>query len=214
MRKIKQFLWGDWVHVKGPDQKSGRLKVSYGKNPYFMRKKHLQDERVLEMIFLDVGQGDSCILTEPSNHADPRILVIDAGVGNNMNRFLTWRFRYFPEIGAIHAAIITHPQKDHYNGFSPVFRNSDFNIAKVYHNGLVERTGDDALGPLSKGYLTDVVKDHATAKALLNKKKNRGRKLYPNLLKRAIDAKHIGEIEAITTTHAVKEDGRAWLPSE
>lgn len=211
-RRVKQVLWGDWIRVKGPDEKSGWSKVTYGKKPYFMKDKELQDERVLEIIFLDVGQGDGCILTEPGDHENPRIMVVDAGVGTNMNRFLKWRFRDFPETGNIHAAIITHPDKDHYNGFSPIFRNKNFSIDHVYHNGLVERTGDDLLGPVTNGFLTDIVADHAAAKKLLNKKKNRGGKLYPNLLKRAIDAEHIGEIEALTTVHGTVEDGKTWIP--
>jgi beta-lactamase superfamily II metal-dependent hydrolase len=211
-KKVKQLLWGDWVRVTGPDKKKGWLKVKNGKKTYLMREKDLQEERVLEIIFLDVGQGDGCILTEPGSHDDPRIIVVDAGVGSNMNGFLKWRFRDFPETGNIHAAIITHPDKDHYNGFASVFRNTNLKIDNVYHNGLVERTGTDLLGPVVNGYLTDIVEDHAGAKALLNKKKNRGRKLYPNMLKRAIDAKHIGEITALTTAHGTSEDSKTWMP--
>ena len=211
-KKVKQLLWGDWIHVDGPDTKTGWSKVKYGKKSYFMRNSELQDERVLEIIFLDVGQGDGCIVTEPGAHDDPRILVVDAGVGSNVNRFLKWRFRDFPNTGNLHCAIITHPDKDHYNGFSPVFKNDDFKIDHIYHNGLVERTGSDLLGPVKQGYLVDIIGDHNAAKALLNKKKNRGGKLYPNLLKRAIDASHIGEITALTTHHGTKAGGKTWMP--
>ena len=211
-KKVKQLLWGDWVRVTGPEQKKGWVKVKFGKKPYLMREKDLQDHRVLEIIFLDVGQGDGCILTEPGDHDDPRIIVVDAGVGTNMSRFLRWRFRDFPETGKIHAAIITHPDKDHYNGFGPVFRNSNLSIENIYHSGLVERTGDNLLGPVENGYLTDIVQNLDQAKALLNKKKNRGGKFYPNLLKRAIDAKHIGEIKALTTATGTKENDKTWMP--
>lgn len=211
-RKVKQLLWGDWVRVVKPDKKNGWLQVKNGKKFYLMREKDLQEERVLEIIFLDIGQGDSCILTEPGSHDDPRIIVIDAGVGSNTSGFLRWRFRDFPETGNIHAAIITHPDKDHYNGFSSIFRNKRLKIENVYHNGLVERVGDDLLGPLKDGYLTEIVQDHGDAKTLLNKKKNRGRKLYPNLLKRAIDSSRIGDITALTTAHGAEEAGKTWMP--
>ena len=211
-KKVKQLLWGDWVRIVEADQKKGWVKVKNGNRTYLMREKDLQDERVLEIIFLDVGQGDGCILTEPGSHDNPRIIVVDSGVGSNMNGFLKWRFRDFPETGDIHAAVITHSDKDHYNGFASVFRNAKLKIANVYHNGLVERTGGDLLGPVKNGYLTDIIGDHAQAKALLNKKKNRGGKIYPNMLKRAIDAKHIGEIKALTTVHGTSEDGKTWMP--
>ena len=211
-KRAKQLLWGDWVRVTGADKKKGWSKVKFGRKTYLMRDTDMQDERVLEIIFLDVGQGDGCILTEPGSHEDPRIVVVDAGVRSNMSGFIRWRFRDFPETGNIHAAIITHPDKDHYNGFSAVFRNKNLKIDNVYHNGLVERTGEDLLGPVDGGYLTDIVETHADAKALLNRKSNRGGKLYPNLLKRAIDARHIGDITALTTAHGEVEDGRTWMP--
>jgi len=210
-RKVKQLLWGDWVRVKGPE-KPKWAKVKYGRGTYLMKLADLQDERALEIIFLDVGQGDGCILTEPGPHPDPKILIIDAGIGRNMRGFLDWRFRDFPETGNIHAAIITHPDKDHYNGFSSVFSNQKLKIEHVYHNGIVERKGADRLGPAKDGYLTDVIVDHNQAKALVTPKANRGRMPFPNLIKKAIDAAHIGEVKALTTAHAVIEGGKAWIP--
>lgn len=211
-RKSKQVLWGDWIRVIGPDEKSGWLQVKYGKSKYFMRKKDLQDDRVLEIIFLDVGQGDGCILTEPGRHANPRIVVIDAGEGTNMHGYLKWRFRDFPEWKKLHATIITHPDTDHYQGFSHIFKDDALPIDHVYHNGLVERTGDNPLGPVEDGFLTDIIADNDDAAALLADSAVRGSKLYPKLLKSALDADHIDEVRALTTNHATQEDGRSWMP--
>ena len=210
-KKAKQILWGDWVRVLGEDSQPGWLKVKYGRSHYVMREERLQRQRVLEIIFLDVGQGDGCILTEPGE-GDPRIVVIDAGVGDNMNSYLRWRFRDFPEIGKIHAAVITHPDKDHYYGFSKVFSNSNFKIAHVYHNGIIEREGAERLGPANHGYLTDIIFSDSQARKLIASKKNRGGKHYPNLIKKAADAQHIGTIEALTTSHGTIENGRTWMP--
>ncbi len=209
--KVKQVLWGDWIEVVGPES-GGWLNVTYGKKPYFMKENALQDERVLEIIFLDIGQGDSCILTEPGRHHPPRVMVVDAGIGRNTNGFLNWRFRDFDNSGQLHAAVITHPDQDHYRGFLPVFRNEKLTIERVYHNGLVERTGDDLLGPEVDGYLTDVIVDNAALEALMGDASNRGRKRYPKLMKTAIDNGKIGPIQALTTAHGTVEGGKTYMP--
>lgn len=210
-RKVKQLLWGDWVEDDGPEA-DGWRNVRFGKRTYFMKEKELQDDRVLEIIFLDIGQGDSCILTEPGDHFPPRVMVVDAGIGKNTNGFLNWRFRDFDSSGRIHAAIITHPDADHYKGFLPIFRNENLTIDTVYHSGLVERTGDDLLGPVKDGYLTDIIATDAELQTLMNNPANRGGKHYPKLMKQAIDNPKIGEIKALTTAHGVRQDARTYLP--
>lgn len=210
-RKVKQVLWGDWVDVRDPLDATW-THVRYGKKPYLMKRAELQDERVLELIFLDIGQGDACIVTEPGHHHPPRVMVIDAGIGRNTNGFLNWRFRDFDNSGQIHAAIVTHPDADHYRGFQPIFENRRLRIEHVYHSGLVERAGDDLLGPEQGGYLTDIVETDAQMRALLSDPARRGRKLYPKLMQTALEADRIGPVTALTTAHAVQEDGRAWLP--
>ena len=211
-KKVKQILWGDWIRIQDNDSARGWLNVKYGRSSYLMREKDLQRQRVLEIIFLDVGQGDGCIVTEPGEHETPRIMVIDAGVGRNMIGFLRWRFRDFRHIGNIHAAVITHPDKDHYYGFSKVFSNKKFKIEHVYHNGIIERTGEDRLGPACAGYLTDIRGTNTEARKLVCKKANRGRMRYPNLIKKALDAKHICKVEALTTMHGTVQNGKTWVP--
>lgn len=208
--KIKQLLWGDWVDVVA-SEKPGWNKVKFGKKNYLMRSKDLQDERVLEIIFLDVGQGDGCILTEPGEHANPRILVIDAGVGRNMNGFLNWRFKDHDSSGKIHAALITHPDQDHYKGFQNVFENRKLSVERVYHNGIVERKGDDRLGAVDAGYLTDIKTTDVEVRTLMSDSDNRGRMRYPKLLHTAIQSPRIGEIKALTTEHGTKQDGKTWM---
>jgi hypothetical protein len=42
-------------------------------------------------VFVDIGQGDGCLMITP----DDKLFVIDAGAGDNMLRFLRWRFNRF-----------------------------------------------------------------------------------------------------------------------
>jgi beta-lactamase superfamily II metal-dependent hydrolase len=211
-RKVKQLLWGDWVRVTGDDAQAGWKQVSFGRKPYLMRAGDLRDKRVLEIIFLDVGQGDGAILTEPGAHADPRIIVIDAGAGDNMARFLHWRFKDFPETGRLHGCIITHSDKDHYGGFRKVFADRRVRVGHLWHNGIIERAGDDLLGPAAGGYLTDIRVTHEEARALLDDPAMTGSKQYPATLKAALERNPGLRIEALTALHGARQDGRTYVP--
>ncbi|MGB5216228.1 MAG: hypothetical protein WBN88_21620, partial [Anderseniella sp.] len=119
-KKMKQLLWGDWLRI-AEDIDTKWSKVKWGRKEFAIRKSDYQDERLLEMIFLDVGQGDGCILTAPDMGSRERIMIIDAGKSDNMERYLNWRFRDFKNRFLFHAAIITHPDEDHYRGFQAIF---------------------------------------------------------------------------------------------
>ena len=91
-KKVRQLLWGDWLYIDpaqpdtDPDwrhivwapsipEKSQHLKV---------RRDHTTDQRPLEVVFVDVGQGDGCVLITPERDAKERVIVIDAGKGPNL----------------------------------------------------------------------------------------------------------------------------------
>lgn len=56
------------------------------------------DERPLEVLFVDVGQGDGCIVVSPETGDDERILVVDAGQHGNMMSLINWRFGKLQEL--------------------------------------------------------------------------------------------------------------------
>ena len=62
--------------------------MKWGNQTFAIKKEDYQDERLCEMIFLDVGQGDGCILTTPGSPSEEKVMIIDAGVGDNMSRYL------------------------------------------------------------------------------------------------------------------------------
>ena len=73
----------------------------------WMRKGDLQPSQLLEINFVDIGQGDGAFLVTPDDCFD----LIDAGEGDNMQRFLSWRFnlRSQPDrVITIRKAIISH----------------------------------------------------------------------------------------------------------
>ncbi|HEX2091119.1 MAG TPA: hypothetical protein VHG28_01910 [Longimicrobiaceae bacterium] len=169
----------------------------------------MTDDRPLEVCFVDIGQGDGSLIVVPGpTPEEDRFLLVDAGEGDNMYRFLRWRFNLQGEHDrtiAFAAVVITHPDSDHYNGFGRIFAERRFSFGAVYHNGIVERAGKDSLGPVAKGenglsYLTEVVTDLPALRPILENPAN-NRKLYPGVLRRAADA-GAGEIRMLCAEDA------------
>ena len=208
--KVKQLLWGDWLEVKS-EASNGWLQIRARNQDGWMRNEDVQDERLLELNFVDVGQGDGCFIVTPK---DRRILV-DAGRDDNMFWYLRWRFnmRRHPDWKIrIDDAIISHADEDHYEGFRPLFQDPHFIFENLYHQGLVDHAdGDDRLGPKhpsgGHNYYTDI---YATADALrkaLPELNPSGRNLqYPSLLNTALTSDRVADVQSIST-----EDG--YLPN-
>ena len=209
--KKKQLLWGDWLRI-GDDIDNDWSEVKWGGETFGIRKKDYQEERLLEMIFLDVGQGDGCILTTPQVGAREKIMIIDAGIGENMKGYLEYRFRDFKKKFTFHAAIATHPDGDHYRGLQKVFDNPQISFENVYHNGLMERMGDDLLGPVTDGFLTDIRSSKTAARNLYSNAAVRGEKWYPELIWTALNSDRFGDVSMLSTEHGQKEDERTWMP--
>ena len=148
---LNQLIYGDWLLFKGGIDGEWAQIYSRG-NHGWIPKSTIQEERVLEVNFVDIGIGDGCHIVTPNDE----IILIDAGQTNNMSRFLNWRYNLrnrkvigvdgvtANDIGAkepfeIDYVVISHPDKDHYYGFKYLFENKKLAFKKVYHNGILER---------------------------------------------------------------------------
>lgn len=159
--EANHLIMGDYVQYLG-EEKSGWLKVRSRRTNGWLRKSSLTNERMLEVNFVDIGQGDGCHIVTPNDE----VILIDAGegkgfdgnAGDNMARFLNWRYnlRGRKVVGVdgvkkttpdstgpfeIDHVVISHPDLDHYYGFQSIFQNKKLRIRQIYHNGLVERSG-------------------------------------------------------------------------
>lgn len=166
--RVKHLFWGDTVVCEGPAQ-GGWVKVKSRDVPGWMRESDLQPDPLLDIIFLDVGQGDSCLIVTPEDDK----IIIDAGQEDNLLRYLRWRYKNFetPEMrtmaAQIKALVISHPDADHFMGLRFLLDDPKFSslirFDAVYHNGIFLREGEKmaALGPLTKvgkiGYLEDPI---------------------------------------------------------
>lgn len=195
-KKTEQLIWGDYVTLLAPPAKGWQQVRARGTTGW-MQTKALQAERLLEICFVDIGQGDGAFLALP----DGRFMLVDAGESDNMMRFLSWRFnlRSDPKrVITFDTAVISHPDQDHYKGFAPLFESPQFRFRRVVHNGIVERSGTDSLGPIrlegGVRYLADTLDDTDSLRARLADPAFTGRKAYPRMLKKALDT---GRVEAM-----------------
>jgi hypothetical protein len=142
-RKFREVLWGDYLKVKRVLD-DGWLEIDWAarspsrRRTLYIPKADTIDQRPLEIIFVDVGQGDGAVLISPETGAQEQIMVIDAGEGGNMRAFLAARFQTYRGFD-FSAAVLTHPDSDHYYGFRELFADPKVGFGTVFHNGIVER---------------------------------------------------------------------------
>ena len=224
-KKVRQVLWGDWLNIAG-EEADGWLKVNWAPNgpkpeTVFIPKAHTIETRPLEIVFLDVGQGDGAVLITPERDDSEAVIVIDAGISEHMHDFLSRRFKPYNDDFRFHAAIITHPDEDHYGGFESIFSTPGFGFDVVYHNGLVERpvsgtfaklggTHKDAATGVS--YITDLAVGKAEIEQHFGDGVDLGKFEFPKVMRSALENPNINDIAMLSTEHGTKEMGRTWMP--
>jgi beta-lactamase superfamily II metal-dependent hydrolase len=210
--EIQHLLWSDWIRVEegpppAPPPAPGRVWVRSRGTSGWIDPASMQDERIVEIVFVDVGQGDGCLLVTP----DDRHVVFDAGLGDNMYRFLRWRYAGFDRPWTFDAAVITHSDQDHYGGFTQLFDEPTVGFDAVYHNGIMEERGPDPLGPQLKlsdqWYLTGLMQDRATLRDFLaetdrwqgagNATRPQHWKRYPSLMHQLDTENRVGDISML-----------------
>ena len=166
------LLFGDYIKIVDTNIVNGRVKAKSRGTVGLVKVDEIRKERILEVNFVDIGQGDGCHVVTP----DDKHIIIDAGKTTNMNRYLTWRFNLYKRntpLSFPFTVIISHSDLDHYGGFDDIFENDKIKIDKVYHNGLVERPGSKPLGEVTDGYVTGLVSTTAEMKQIIEKASNR-----------------------------------------
>ncbi len=117
--KILDLLWGDRVTVVSSSGSRTKVKAR-GKSGY-VKSSALGDESLLEIYFIDVGQGDGVLIRTP----DHRHIMIDGGYkrasqpsGKNAADFVDWKFAKDYGESIIHLDVLmsSHCDADHYGG--------------------------------------------------------------------------------------------------
>lgn len=198
--KVQQLLWGDWVGATDERRNGYRFLKRARNSSGWVREVDLQPDRLLEVNFVDVGQGDGCFVVTP----DDRWILIDAGEGPEMFGYLSWRFNLarrssYEKPLCIDHAILTHPDKDHYGGLDHILDSPHFTIDTLHHNGIIERANGGTrgrLGPRSDDgrYLTDIIIDRAALETLLVDADVVGRYPFPRLMRKVLDSGRVNDV--------------------
>ena len=163
-KKLLELLWGDQVNVV--EIGTLRSKVSARGKSGFVSNSALGDESLLEVYFIDVGQGDGVLIRTP----DGRHIMIDGGykrasqpTGKNAADFVDWKFAKDYGRQQIHldAMMASHSDADHYGGLSDLLNveaineldAQDVQVDAFYHAGVAwwvnATTGERWLGATS-----------------------------------------------------------------
>ncbi|CTQ56628.1 ComEC family competence protein [Roseibium album] len=198
-KAINQLLWGDWARIE--DIQGNWVQIRSRRRSGWVRKENLQENRILEVNFVDVAQGDGAHIQTP----DDKALVVDAGQEDNLYRFLRWRFGKFRSPFKFEAAVITHPDKDHYYGFTHLFEHENVQFGSVFHNGIVEQKvgGKNSLGKeerpvgVRRKHLTGFVRDREDLKKITNSNARTGGRFFPKMMKTAETSGRVDDISAV-----------------
>jgi beta-lactamase superfamily II metal-dependent hydrolase len=181
------LLWGDRVRVI--ERNANRAKVAGRGSVGWIDEDCLGGEELLEVYFVDVGQGDGILVVTPEGHH----LMIDGGYRRSKQQarksaadFVDWKFHkdyLSPEdhgdankdVIRLDAMISSHADWDHYGGLRDLV-DSDIEaeadeldclkttVEAFYHPGLCPQyTGTEKLGPKSDGVFTTLLGDRASA---------------------------------------------------
>ena len=162
--KRLELLWGDRVDVLETGTLRSKVRAR-GKNG-FVSNSVLGDESLLEVYFIDVGQGDGVLIRTP----DDRHIMIDGGykrasqpTGKNAADFVDWKFAKDYGRAQIHLDVMmaSHNDADHYGGLSDLLNveaineldAQDVRVDAFYHAGVAwwvnPASGERWLGPTS-----------------------------------------------------------------
>jgi beta-lactamase superfamily II metal-dependent hydrolase len=109
------MIYGDEVEHLGLEE-NNRTKVRFRHQVGWMKSEDLMSDGVLEIYFIDVGQGDSAFIVTPGRMK----ILIDGGTSDRALRFLSWKY-FLDEVNELSPIIIdllvlTHADEDHIGG--------------------------------------------------------------------------------------------------
>jgi beta-lactamase superfamily II metal-dependent hydrolase len=188
-RKLLELLWGDQARVV--EEGAPRSKVRARGKIGYVSNAALGDESLLEVYFIDVGQGDGVLIRTPAG----RHVMIDGGykrasqpTGKNAADFVDWKFVKDYGLSQIHldAMLASHNDADHYGGLWDLLNvdqreeldAQDIRVDAFYHAGVAwwihPAGGDRWLGPTSpdRKFLTQLMGARPEVEAALEEAAN------------------------------------------
>jgi beta-lactamase superfamily II metal-dependent hydrolase len=178
------LLWGDRARVI--ERQGSRARVHARGREGWVKADALEGQRLLELYFIDVGQGDGVLISFP----DGKHVLLDGGykrtlqpTGKSAADFVDWKFvkDYEKTSVDLDAVIASHNDADHYGGLWDLFTPDEpggvdnldavgVNVGAFYHAGVGWwRTDQDdrTIGPKTGGEVPILMEDRASLEQAL-----------------------------------------------
>ncbi len=160
-KRTNVVLLGTWL---GVTKDAGEwLQVTAPGGGGWVKKEDTRADCGLKVFFIDVGQGDACLIESPNG----RILVDGGPLGNTHGYLSKWQ--YADEIKEktaagekvyIDALVVSHFDGDHFLGMTPLLNDTNFRFGTLYHSGIGRFDKKAAPGT----YNTEIGKTNACGK--------------------------------------------------
>ena len=119
--------------------------------------KPVEEKDVLQVAFVDVQQGDGCVIETPKG----KVILVDGGENQMFARYLAARFSGTSDTDPriIDCIVISHGDADHFAGLPEILKSEEnenakkrlfINPRRIYHNGIVKRPAKKASGVVRK----------------------------------------------------------------
>lgn len=229
-KTIRELLWGDCVQILAKGDKTSTVRAR-GKTGT-IGNEYLTQDSLLEVYFIDVGQGDGVLVRTP----DGRHLLVDGGLerkkqitGKSAADFVDWKF--FKDYGdhriRLESMVVSHSDNDHYGGMQDLVRETrsadreldcdGVDIAVLHHPGVsrwekrtdTEPPHADGLGPKTQdGFFVRLLEDRADAEAaLVNGAEHEFTRDWKSFFRDILDNSEETAVERVGVTHETLRDG-------
>jgi beta-lactamase superfamily II metal-dependent hydrolase len=143
-KNVANLFVGEWAEML--ETAGQEAKVNFRGGEGYVPLDALGSERVLELYFMDVGQGDSILIQT----ADDKRVLIDGGKDYGAYSFIKWKYHLEKYVKDFEAVIMTHGDEDHSGGLLPILNEKQVLVKRIYHNGLAKRNEKPVLGKTEK----------------------------------------------------------------
>ena len=176
--RVLDLLWGD--RVSTGQTSDGRRRTTARGQDGWVDTEDLGGSSLLEVYFIDVGQGDGVLIRTP----DHRHIMIDGGykrskqpTGKNAADFVDWKF--FKDYGGttvdLDVVIASHCDADHYGGLWDLLNPLETHeldteaivVGRFYHAGVSwwkKPGGVRWVGPKQGDFLTQLLGNRSTVR--------------------------------------------------
>jgi len=151
-KTVANLFVGEWTRCL--EDFGEELHIRFRGGDGYVSSKNIGSERVLEIYFIDVGQGDAILIQT----ADDKRVLIDGGKDKSAHSFLQWKYNLKKYYKIFDAVIMTHGDADHAAGLIRILKDSHVIAKAIYHNGIAKRR-DGSLGEVAREPRGDTLVD-------------------------------------------------------